>query len=177
VTKCKEQFVKQDLNRNKEMKPSELSESVVGPGSLGDEHVSDVQFVESAGVPLKKALKNGLCKSENSSHRRHDSNVVQHEAVELETSIMKGQLFVYVFSPGADSWEMEQLETVSCGLNISMPVAQLSCLAQSLTKVRTSKTYIITLKEMYFILFTRFYYDAHLGWACSTHRANKMCKF
>jgi hypothetical protein len=126
------------------MKPPELPESFAVPGNLGDEHISEVQFVESAGVPLHKALKNGLCKSGNSSQGRHDSNVAQNEAVELESSTTKGQLFVYVFSPGADSWEMEQLETVSCGHNISVPVSQLSCLAQSLTVVRISKTYIST---------------------------------
>ena len=127
------------MNRNEEKKPSELPESFVVPCKFGDKHVmSEVQTVECAGVPVHKLLPNGQCKSENISRGRYESNVALHEAVELETSVMKDQLFLYVFSPGADSWEMEQLETVSCG-HVSVPVSQLSCLAHSLTEVRFSK--------------------------------------
>ena len=127
------------MNRNTENKPSELPESFVVPYNFGDKHImSEVQTVECAGVPAYKALPDGRCKSENISQGRHDSNMALHKAVGLETSAMKDQLFLYVFSPGADSWEMEQLETVSCG-HVSVPVSQLSCLAHSLTEVRLSK--------------------------------------
>lgn len=138
IAKCKEHFVKQNLNKNKEKKPSELPESFVAPYNLGDKHMSEVQTVECAGVPAYKVLQNGQCKSENISQGRHDNNMALHKAVELETSVMKDQLFLYVFSPGADSWDMEQLETFSCG-HVSIPVSQLSCLAQSFTEVRISK--------------------------------------
>lgn len=136
ITKCKEHFVKQNMNRNEDKKPSELPESRVVPYGCGDKQIkSEVQTVECAGVPVYKRLQNGQCKSENISQGRHDSNVALHKAVGLETTVMKDQLFLYIFSPGADSWEMEQLETVSCG-HVSMPVSQLSCLAHSLTEVR-----------------------------------------
>lgn len=139
ITKCKEHFVKQNMNINEEKKPSELPESFVVPYNFGDKHImSEVQTVECAGGPAYKLWPNERCKSENISQGRHDSNMALHEAVELETSVMKDQLFLYVFSPGAESWEMEQLETVSCG-HISVPVSQLSCLAHSLTEVRFSK--------------------------------------
>lgn len=127
------------MNRRTGKKPSELPESVVVPYNFGDKCImSEVQTVECTGVPAYKVLPNGQCKSENISHGRHDSDMVLYEAVGLETSVMKDQLFLYVFSPGADSWEMEQLETVSCG-HVTMPVSQLSCLAHSLTEVRLSK--------------------------------------
>ena len=139
ITKCKEHFVKQNLNRHKEKKPSELPESFVVPYNLGDEHImSEVQTAKCAGVPVYKMLQNGQCKSENISQGRHDSNMALHKAVELETSVMKDQLFLYIFSPAADSWEMEQLETVSCG-HISIPGSHLSCLAHALTEVRINK--------------------------------------
>jgi hypothetical protein len=139
ITKCKEHLVKQNPNGNKEKKPSELAESLVVPYNLGDKHImSEVRTVECAGVPAYNVLQNVQCKSENIPQGRHDSNMAPHKAVELETSVVKDQLFLYVFSPGADSWEMEQLETVSCG-HVSIPVSQLSCLAQSLTEVRISK--------------------------------------
>lgn len=138
IIKCKEHFVKQNVNRSEEKKPSELSESLV-PYKFRDKHkMSEVQTVECAGVPVYKLLPSGRCKSENISQGRHESNMALHEAVELETSVMKDQLFLYIFSPGADSWEMEQLETVSCG-HVSVPVSQLSCLAHSVTEVRFSK--------------------------------------
>jgi hypothetical protein len=121
------------------MKPSELLESFVKPCDLGDKQIGEIQSVENANVPLHKVLKSGLHKSENSSQGRHDSNVAQNEAVEHEMSMAQSQLFVYVFVPGADCWEMEQLETVSSG-HVSVPVSQLSCLAQSLTEVTISKT-------------------------------------
>jgi len=127
------------MNRSTEKKPSELPESFVVPYNFGDKRImSEVQTVECAGVPTYKVLPNGRCKSENISQGRRDSNMALYEAVGLETSVMKDQLFLYVFSPGADSWEMEQLETVSCG-HVSVPMSQLSCLAHSLTEVRLSK--------------------------------------
>lgn len=124
------------MNRNEDKKPSELPELRVVPYSCGDKQIkSKVQTVECA---VFKLLQNGQCKSENISQGRHDTNVALHEAVGLETTVMKDQLFLYIFSPGADSWEMEQLETVSCG-HVSVPVSQLSCLAHSLAEVRLSK--------------------------------------
>jgi hypothetical protein len=127
------------MNRSEEKKPSELPESRVVPYNCGDKHIkSEVQTVECAGVPVYKLLQNGRYKSENILQGRHDSDVALHKAVGLQTAVMKDQLFLYVFSPGADNWEMEQLETVSCG-HISLPVSQLSCLAHSLTEVRLSK--------------------------------------
>lgn len=126
------------MNRNEEKKPSELPESCVVPYNFGDKHMSEGKAVMCAGDLVYRLSPNGRCKSENISKGRHDSIVALHKAVGLETSVMKDQLFLYVFSPGADSWEMEQLQTVSCGHD-SVPVSQLSCLAHSLREVRLSK--------------------------------------
>jgi len=127
------------MNRRIGKKPSELPESFVVPYNFGEKRImSEVQTVECAGVRAYRVLPNGRCKSENNSQGRHDSNMALYKAIGLEKTAMKDQLFLYVFSPGADSWEMEQLETVSCG-HVSVPVSQLSCLAHTLTEVRLSK--------------------------------------
>jgi hypothetical protein len=133
ITKCKEQIGKQNLNGKEDMKDSELLEPVAPVCNLKDgQIISELQSVENTATPVCEMLQTGQRKEENSSQGR---GTVQHKASEVKTSIRKGQLFAYVFSPGTESWEIEQLERAPPGQNISLPEPRLSSLAHSLQGV------------------------------------------
>jgi hypothetical protein len=132
ISKYKEQIGGQNLNGKDKMKHSELPGSFVSACNLKAEQVvSDLQSVENADVPVVRELQ-----LENSSQEMHIKNVTHHEDSELQTSVRKNQLFVYVLSSGTESWEMEELEKAPYGQNISVPKPWLSCLANSLQGVR-----------------------------------------
>lgn len=132
ISKYKEQIGGQNLNVKDKMKRSELLGSFVSACNLKAEQVvSDLQSVENADVPVVREQQ-----LENSSQEMHIKNVTHHEDSELQTSVRKNQLFVYVLSSGTESWEMEELEEAPYGQNISVPKPWLSCLAHSLQGVR-----------------------------------------
>jgi hypothetical protein len=136
ITKCKEQIGKQNLNEKEEMKDSELLESVVPICNFKDGQViSELQSVENTTTAVCKMLQTGQRKAENSSQEICGRDAARHKASEIETSIRKGQLFAYVFSPNTDSWEIKQLERALPGQTISIPEPHVSSLAHSLQGV------------------------------------------
>jgi hypothetical protein len=142
ITKCKEQIGEQNQNGKEEVKDSELPESFVPVCNLKDRQVvSELQSVGSTAAPVCKLLQTGQQKAENTSQEISDRNTVQDKASELGTSMRKGQLFAYVFSPGTESWEMEQLERAPHGQKISILKPQVSCLAHSLQGVIINESY------------------------------------
>jgi hypothetical protein len=140
ITKCKEQIGRQNPNGKKEVKDSEQPELFVPVCNLKDGQViSELQSVGSPVAHLCKVLQSEQQKAQKSSQEISSRNTVQRKAAELATSMRKGQLFAYVFSPGAESWEMEQLERAPYGQNILIPGPQISCLAHSLQGVINSQ--------------------------------------
>jgi len=138
------------VNKKDKVKLSELPQSFTPACNLKEEQiVSKLQSVESADVPLCKELENRLQKSENRLQEVHVGNTTQCGASELQKSIKKGQLFVYILSPGIESWEMEQFERAPYGQNIPVSHPQLFCLAHSLQGVRISKIYCLILNNLY----------------------------
>jgi hypothetical protein len=136
ITKCKEQIGKQNLNEKEEMKDSDLLESFVPVCNSKDGQViSELQSVENTATPVCRILQTGQRKAENSSQEIRGGDNARHKASEVETSIRKGQLFAYVFSPSTDSWEIKQLERALPGQNISIPEPHVSSLAHSLQGV------------------------------------------
>jgi hypothetical protein len=112
------------------------------PGNFKNEQVlSELQSVENAVIPLCRELQ-----LEGNPQEMHVRNVMQLEASGLQASVRKDQLFVYIFSPYTESWEMEQYEGAPYGQNMSVPKPQLSCLTDSLQGVRLSKSYYIMWK-------------------------------
>ncbi|XP_023722112.1 uncharacterized protein LOC111872430 isoform X2 [Cryptotermes secundus] len=148
ITKCKEQIGKQNLSGKEEVKNSEPPKSFVPICNLKERQViSELQSLEGTAAPACRALQTGQQKADNSSQETSGRNSVQRKASELGTSLRKGQLFAYVFSPSTESWEMEQLERAPHGQKISVLKPQVSCLAHSLqgTDVPARYTYMAKL--------------------------------
>jgi hypothetical protein len=166
ITKCKEQIGKPNSNEKEEVKDSELPDSFVPVCNLKDGHViSELQSVESTAAPVCKVLQTGQQEPKNISQEIHARSTVQLKASELETSMRKGQLFVYVFSPATESWEMEQLVRAPHGQNISIPEPQISCLAHSLQGVIICEIYRYFEGSFLIFIFTKNYDCGGIRWS------------
>lgn len=142
ISKCKKQMRRQSLNEKDKKKHSELTASFVSSCNLkGEQAVSELQLMECAVIPLRRESQ-----LEGNSQEMHVRNVMDHDTSEIQTCVKKDQLFVYVFSPGTESWEMKLYDRAPYGQSISVPKPQFSCLAHSLRKVRLSRSHYIILK-------------------------------